>query len=138
MITYLGIAMMLLSSCMEKAMEPGMDMQAPQICGTIDGKVISQSGYPIEHIKITVDWNIDNPIQEIKYSGSDGTFSISIYDLYAGPVTLTITLEDIDGIENGGRFETIVDTITLFDEGGGFAYDADAVLDYQLNHHSAS
>ena len=135
---------MILASCMAMDMEPshGMVPDMPNISGLLDGRISDEGGNPIEHIRVTVDWNTPEGIQEIKYSGSDGMFSISVFELgHSEPVTITLTLEDIDGEENGGLFESITDTITLFEEeDNGFdnSSNANAVLDYHLNHATAS
>ena len=126
-----------MSSCsMAMDMAPDMNPEDPLINGTIEGRISDEEGNPIEHIRITVDWNTAEQLQEIKSSGSDGSFSISTFNLgYTDPVTITLTMEDIDGEENGGLFEKIVDTITLFDENSN---NANAILDYRLTHATAS
>ncbi len=134
---------MILTSCMAMDMEPSFDMSPdmPNISGFLEGRVSDGEGNPIEHIRITVDWNTADRFQEIKYSGSDGMFSVTIYDLgHNGPVTITLTMEDIDGEENGGLFESITDTITLFEDADSSyeSNNAGAMLDYRLSPATAS
>ncbi len=96
----------------------------------IVGKVTNSTDYqPIEHIKITIDWDIDIP-KDVKYTSSDGYFTAEIpKEIRGKATTVSITLEDIDGEKNGGLFETLTDTINLFSEEG----EVTGVLDYRLN-----
>lgn len=101
------------SSCMKE--ESSSDISGYD--DMIQGFVTDNEDNIIEHIKVTLDWN-NGAYQEIKYSDSHGQFS-SDYRQYAANevMTLTITLEDIDGEENGGLFESLNETITLFENG---------------------
>ncbi len=101
----------------------------------IVGKVTNKTDYqPVEHIKVTLDWNIDIP-KDVKYTSSDGNFTAEIPKEVKGrSTTVTITLEDIDGEKNGGLFEGLTDTINLFGDDGTVT----GVLDYRLNPATAS
>lgn len=125
---------MIISSCAAMDMQPSQSMDIP---GTriLEGKISDLDGNPIEHIKVTADMDIYMSVQEVKYTDSDGSFMIEINAGSSVPVTVTLTIEDIDGEENGGLFETMVDTITLFEENGASSI---ARLDYRLNHATAS
>lgn len=125
---------MIISSCADMDMRPSQSMDIP---GTriLEGKISDLDGNPIEHIKVTADMDIYMSVQEVKYTDSDGSFMIEINAGSSVPVTVTLTIEDIDGEENGGLFETMVDTITLFEENGASSI---ARLDYRLNHATAS
>lgn len=101
----------------------------------LEGKISDLDGNPIEHIKVTADMDIYMSVQEVKYTDSEGSFMIEINAGSSVPVTVTLTIEDIDGEDNGGLFETMVDTITLFEENGASSI---ARLDYRLNHATAS
>lgn len=105
---------MLAASCMKMDMmnsDPSFD----ELEGRIAGYVTDTDDNPIEHIKVTLDWN-GGAYQEIKYSDSNGLFVTDIW-IPETPevVTLAITIEDIDGEENGGLFEPLSDAITLFE-----------------------
>lgn len=115
-------------------MEPSQPADIPGM-RILEGKVSDLEGNPIEHIKITADMDIYMSVQEVKYTDSDGLFTIEINADSSVPVTVTLTIEDIDGEENGGIFESMVDTITLFEENGASSI---ARLDYRLNHATAS
>ena len=85
--------------------------------GNIVGYVTDTDDNVIEHIKVTFDWN-NGTYQEIKYTDSYGQFQSDYWQPAAREaVTLTITMEDVDGDENGGLFETASETITLFENG---------------------
>lgn len=83
--------------------------------GKIEGFVTDTDDNFIEHIKVTFEWN-EGSYQEIQYTDSQGHFSSEYWQAATSKaVILTITLEDIDGEENGGLFETQSETLTLFD-----------------------
>ena len=123
---------MILSSCAAMDMGPAQSMNVPGM-SILEGKVSDQEGNPIEHIKVTADMDIYMSVQEVKYTDSDGLFLIEINADSSVPVTVTLTIEDIDGEENGGLFETMFDKITLFEDNNSIAR-----LDYHLNHATAS
>lgn len=125
---------MIISSCAAMDMQPSQSMDIPGM-KILEGKISDLDGNPIEHIKVTADMDIYMSVQEVKYTDSDGSFMIEINAGSSVPVTVTLTIEDIDGEENGGLFETMVDTITLFEENGASSI---ARLDYRLNHATAS
>lgn len=125
---------MIISSCADMDMQPSQFMDIPGM-RILEGKISDLDSNPIEHIKVTADMDIYMSVQEVKYTDSDGSFMIEINAGSSVPVTVTLTIEDIDGEENGGLFETMVDTITLFEENGASSI---ARLDYRLNHATAS
>lgn len=101
----------------------------------IEGLVTDMDGTPIEHIKVTLDWN-QGKYQDIEYTDSHGQFSAAIWSSDTRESTsLTITLEDIDGKENGGEFESLTDNVTFFDNEESPAIEP---LVYRLNHATAS
>lgn len=126
----------LLASCM--AADPEMalpDSLDPDMDSHIKGCVRDTLDNPIEHLKVTLDWN-NGMYQDIKYTDSDGIFVSGIqHNPENGNITLTVTIEDIDGEENGGSFESCTDTITLFPDE---LQSGTIVLDYHLNLSTAS
>ncbi|MBR2064844.1 MAG: radical SAM-associated putative lipoprotein [Bacteroidales bacterium] len=125
---------MIISSCAAMDMQPSQSMDIPDM-RILEGKISDLDGNPIEHIKVTADLDIYMSVQEVKYTDSDGSFMIEINADSSVPVTVTLTIEDIDGEKNGGLFETMVDTITLFEEDNA---NSIARLDYRLNRATAS
>lgn len=103
--------------------------------GKIVGYVTDTDDNVIEHIKVTFDWN-NGTYQEIKYTDSYGQFQSDYWQPAAREaVTLTITMEDVDGDENGGLFETASETITLFEN------DTQGIVEpivFRLNRATAS
>ena len=65
-------------------------------------------------------------------TSSEGKFSIKIHEELIGKESaVTLVLEDIDGIENGGEFEILTDQIILFPENENYTSDSIS-LDYQM------
>ena len=123
-------AAVLAASCMEMQHEPAMDNVA--LKPVIAGNVTDTSGVAIEHIKVTLNWN-DGAFSETQYTNSDGVFTAEIWENVEKAVrSLTVTLEDIDGEENGGTFETLSETFTVFEDNSA------TVLDFRLNRATAS
>ena len=73
-------------------------------------------------------------MKDIKYTDSNGMFYLDIINAPES-YNVTLTLEDIDGEENGGLFETLTDTIILF---GDPESNSTVKLDYRLNRATAS
>lgn len=121
----------LISSC-----SPGIPDEYPDIENVrIVGTVTDDTGAPIEHIKVTMDWN-SGTYQDIKYTSSVGKFDSNVQDNpQSDMITLMITLEDIDGEDNGGLFESHSEKVTLNKED-----ITEPVLrfDYRLNRATAS
>ncbi len=122
----LGImVLLLLTSCM--AMVAGY-METINLNGT----VTDEDGTPIEHIKVTLNW--ESPFSPLTvYSSANGIFSADLdFTSLTYPITISIELSDADGPENGGEFISKTDQITIEEEG---------VLEkitYQLTHATAS
>mgnify|MGYP003474199848 CR=1 FL=1 len=115
----------LVSSCMAD-----LDMSFDNLDNAkIIGKVTDPDDKPIEHIKVTIDWNEGEHI-EVKYTDSDGLFSSYMRSSRKGESQiLTVTLEDIDGDEFGGTFSRKSETMTLLEES-----NSTINLVYRLNH----
>ena len=105
----------------------------------ISGKITDMEGTPLEHIKVIIDWGSYLMSPDVEYTNSDGEFRVRIR--YSGengqPATITVTMTDIDGEENGGLFETLTETLTLFEED---IYTSNKVINlaYRLNHATVS
>lgn len=107
-----------------------MDNMTPE--AGIYGSVVNEEGEPIEHIKVTLDWN-DGDFQEVQYTDSDGAFHASLWtDGKESAKVLTVTLEDIDKEENKGFYAPYTETVTVFDT------DTPINLDYRLILSTAS
>ena len=120
----------LAASCMAMDFDPAMDSitQEPVIIGN----VTDTSGVAIEHIKVTLNWN-DGAFTETQYTNSDGVFTAGIWEPEEDAViSLTVFLEDIDGEENGGLYESCSETFTVFED------NSIAELDFRLNRATAS
>ena len=100
-----GIIILSAMAACSKA-EPSMS-DPSMLPGNIHGFVTDEDGSPINHIKVTI---AQSSLPLIVYTSSRGEF-IADMALTEGP--LGITLEDIDGEENGGTFAPLSDTITV-------------------------
>lgn len=99
-----------------------------------NGHVMDEAGNPIPHIKVTLEWEGQYaPI--VIYTSDKGIFYTipdNLPDTY--PFTIDITLEDIDGEENGGLYESKSDQITVLEDDGKKIIDPD----YRLTLATAS
>ena len=77
----------------------------------IAGKISDSEDNPIEHIKVTISIDGYEPISA--YTSSEGIFTISLEENMSGISQVNITIEDIDGDENGGHFASKTDTIQI-------------------------
>ncbi len=114
-IKYISILVITLLSSSCRVMDV-QDQQEPLPDHFITGKVTylpegSIIERPIEHIKVTFDWG--HGIQEdIQYTSGDGIFYVEIpEEITSAEIPVNITLEDIDGEDNEGLFETFSDNI---------------------------
>lgn len=119
---------------------PMTDMHDPSLEAVgqdchVKGTVLNMTDEPVEHLKVTVDWN-NGMYQDIQYTDSDGMFTTKVRHAGADKaVTMNITIEDIDGEENGGVYESHIENITLFEAGETCV---NVTLDFRLNHAIAS
>ena len=128
--TALAVLSLAASSCMKGDVIPDSEDSEK-----IVGYVTDTDDNFIEHIKLTFDWN-NGTYQEIKYTDSHGQFQSDYWQpSVREAVTLTITLEDVDGEENGGLFETANETITLFENGPQASVEP---IVFRLNRATAS
>ncbi len=122
-------------SCMQADPFPGVDSPDTGDSDKLVGYVTDTDDNSIEHIKVTLDWN-NGTYQEIKYTDSYGQFQTDCWQPAAREaVTLAITIEDVDGEENGGLFEPVSETIILFENG---VQDIVDPMVFRLNRATAS
>lgn len=125
----------LAASCSTGPMPETHDPNADEKDCHVKGIVLNMTEEPVEHLKVTVDWN-SGMYQDIQYTDSDGMFTTAVRHAGADDaVTMNITIEDIDGEEYGGAYETLVENITLFEAGETCV---NVTLDFRLNLASAS
>lgn len=103
------IAVMSMASC---AKGPSTDF--PKHLPALTGTVTDHDSNPIEHIKVTLEsgkW----PVTHETYTSSEGKFrsDIHIEVTDGAPVTINITLEDIDGDDNGGLFQPHTESVLI-------------------------
>ena len=122
-------------SCMQADPFPVVDSPDTGDSDKLVGYVTDTDDNSIEHIKVTLDWN-NGTYQEIKYTDSYGQFQTDCWQpATREAVTLAITIEDVDGEENGGLFEPVSETIILFENG---VQDIVDPMVFRLNRATAS
>lgn len=122
-------------SCMTADPFPGVDSPDTGDSDKLVGYVTDTDDNSIEHIKVTLDWN-NGTYQEIKYTDSYGQFQTDCWQpATREAVALAITIEDVDGEENGGFFEPVSETIILFENG---VQDIVDPMVFRLNRATAS
>ncbi len=106
------LSVMAISSC--SAMDFENEDYLPSDDGPglfINGIVYDSEDNHIEHIRVTLDWNNGNE-KAVKYTASDGSFTAELpRESYHEGMSITITLDDIDGDANGGQFNSLTDNI---------------------------
>ena len=86
---------------------------------------------------VTLDWGtgIEN---DVLYTSSEGVFQTPIPEVIINKESsLTLTLSDVDGEENGGEFESLTDKIMLYPENEEPETEK-VTLDYRLNRATPS
>lgn len=127
-----SIIVRFITLAMLTACSAAYDYADPGFIGNVQGLVTDTEGVPLNHIKVTLDCGEDIG-QTTVYTSMKGEF---LADINPATQTLFITLEDIDGEENGGQFEPISDQITLLDENP--EDDQDIIsLEYRLTRATA-
>ena len=133
--TALAALVLSASSCMKADISSDIDPSGVGDSDKIVGYVTDTDDNSIEHIKVTLDWN-NGTYQEIKYTDSYGQFQTDCWQpATREAVTLAITIEDVDGEENGGLFEPVSETIILFENG---VQDIVDPMVFRLNRATAS
>ncbi len=135
-ISALTSAAILMSSCSVgfPRPEPG-DLMLGMEAAMLSGTITDTEGNPIEHLKVTLEWN-GGSYQDIKYTSSIGQFEAGVKDNPESEViTLEIIIEDIDNEENGGLFETYTETVSFIKND---ITEPVLTLNYRLNHATAS
>jgi hypothetical protein len=120
------IAWAVISSC-----SAGYDYYIPAhklICGT----VTDTEGNLLNHIKISFDCGEDEGPMSV-YTSLKGEF---IADLATDATIISIKVEDIDGEDNGGLFETITDQITILED--NLLKEETITLEYRLSRATVS
>ena len=107
------VSLWLITSCM--AMDPGIMVTATII---LNGTVTDDEGNPINHIRITLEWEERAFSPLTVYTSTNGEFyaDLDFYNLRY-PTTVMIGLSDPDGPENGGEFAAKTDAITIHEAG---------------------
>lgn len=128
----LALAGLICSSC---AVESDMDIgNIPHV----NGRITDLDDNPLEHIKVTFEWGAGTE-PSVVYTSSEGMFSTSFIECWdtGGGMTVTVTIEDIDGEENGGLFERRSDKLMIYRE--DFSEEPVRIeLDYRLTPATAS
>lgn len=102
----------------------------------VNGLVVDENENPINHIKVTMEW--DSPYSPmVVYSSPKGTFTADL-EFYRPtyPVTVSVTISDVDGEENGGFFQTRNDEFIILEEGD--SSNSNDPIVYQLTRATAS
>ena len=122
----------ILSSCMAPS---DSYMPDPEII-RVDGLVVDENDRPVNHIKVSMEW--DSPYSPmVVYSSPKGRFTADLEFIRPTyPVTVSVTISDIDGEENGGSFQTREDEFTILEE--GYAGSSTAPIVYRLTRATAS
>lgn len=130
------ICLIILHSC--------MNADTPQMSTDMDycliqGHVTDQQGVPLEKIRIRIKSRNNDKIATTYYTSSNGSFHCELaIPEDNSQMAIEIIMEDIDGEENGGMFESKTDMITIFEED----YQKRPVIidlpTYRLNHATAS
>ena len=103
------VSLWLITSCM--AMDPGI-MVTDTI--NLNGTVTDDEGNPINHIRITLEWEERAFSPLTVYTSTNGEFYADLDFYYLRyPTTVMIGLSDPDGPENGGEFAAKTDAITI-------------------------
>ena len=112
--TILGImSLWFLTSCM--AMDSGI-MRTDTI--NLNGIVTDDEGNPINHIKVTLEWDEASFSPLSVYTSTNGEFYADLDFYYLRyPTTVSVELSDPDGPENGGEFVAKTDEITIHEAG---------------------
>jgi hypothetical protein len=110
-------------------------MPDPEII-RVDGLVVDENDRPVNHIKVSMEW--DSPYSPmVVYSSPKGTFTADLEFIRPTyPVTVSVTISDIDGEENGGSFQTREDEFTILEE--GYSGSSTAPIVYRLTRATAS
>ncbi len=120
-------ALTLLASCSAEPSDKAQDV--PDV---IAGVVLDMDENPIEHIRISIKGN--DTVET--FTSSEGRFRHEIRMPHPEEtMTLILTLEDIDGEENGGLFEGHSESI-LFEKQNDQPTELNLV--FHLNHATAS
>lgn len=123
----------MISSCSKADME----VAGPGELISLIGLVVDENSVPINHIKVTAEWDSkDSPIEV--YSSSKGIFMLELDATGLDyPLMITLTFTDIDGEDNGGIFMQSVSKV-VFMEKDDPTDEIPSIPTYQLTHATAS
>ncbi len=109
------ICLLILHSCMD-ADPPYKTTEDMDYC-LIQGHVSDQAGSPLEKIRIRIKATENDRVITTYYTSSNGSFHCELgIPEDNSQMALEIVIDDIDGEENGGLFESKTDMITIFEE----------------------
>ena len=114
-----------------------ISMDIPGNFMNINGLVVDEDSVPVNHIKVTAEWESDESPMEA-YTSSKGVFSMDLHikDMEL-PLMVTLTFTDIDGEDNGGMFSQTVSKVVIRDK-NFLAGGMQDVPTYRLNHATVS
>lgn len=105
-------------SCEEIGEDVAAEYGCPHVDFSLKARVVSEAGVPIEGIMVRVDWIEEYTNEEGEVSVNDSVFTGSQY---------MVRFEDVDGVENGGEFESltldIAEKVEQTADGSGSWYD---------------
>ena len=123
----------MMSSCSTADMEVADNGEFINLIGV----VVDEESVPINHIKVTAEWDSeDSPIEG--YTSSKGIFMLELdAENLECPLMITLTFTDIDGEDNGGTFKQSVSKV-VFMEKEDITDDILTIPTYQLTHATVS
>jgi len=105
-------------SCVEIGEDVAGEYGCPHVNFSLRARVVDEAGEPIAGIMVRVDWIEEYTDEEGEVSVNDSVFTGSQY---------MVRFEDVDGVENGGEFESltldIAEKVEQTADGSGSWYD---------------
>jgi len=105
-------------SCGEIGEDVAGEYGCPHVNFSLRARVVDEAGEPIAGIMVRVDWIEEYTDEEGEVSVNDSVFTGSQY---------MVRFEDVDGVENGGEFESltldIAEKVEQTADGSGSWYD---------------
>lgn len=129
-----GIISLISAACLSGACMTVSERSPHQDFVPIEGSVQDCNGNPINHIKVTITHRDSGNEPTTAYTSDKGRFNAMLnMTLVDFPILVDICLEDIDGEENGGLFETKTDRISIFEASDKGTISITTPV-YQLTH----
>lgn len=141
---YRSLALMVMSmlgfssACDKVGDEPEM-YGCPFAHYDVSGEVSDGEGNPVEGIRVAVEWNDANGVEECSlkdtvYTDSNGAFKSRISGFPIQPEILDVVFEDVDGEENGSFEESSVEVTEIrHDEGDGTIMFSNGTYSAEVN-----